>query len=295
MPAARSGYLDDWRIGALSKPHGLFYVMAEDVAVVSKTKRKVRTKESTRAPWRGLSLEAEVEAAALRPLARPQALTAFSVAPDAYLIVPAVRRGSAWRLVHDLQDSQFSTDLPLTLAYWKRAGKVFAERRSEGAGETLLDNLNYRNTLSAQLESGGWSARSRSRTKVVYNESGDSLKAARCSPPVVANQSLYWINAATEEEALYLCGVINAPCMAGAWRLSKTSRMHFDKSPWRSVPVPKFDPTDSRHRGIVAAAKRVEDAAAVASAGTAAEVHDDGLHHELDSAVASVLPRYANL
>ena len=296
MPAEESGYLGDWRIGALSKPHGLFYVMAQDVTTLSETTRGIRTKESTRAPWRGVSLEAEVEAAALRPLARPQALTAFSITPDAFLIVPAVRRGRAWRLVDDVQDTQFGADLPLTLAYWKRAGQVFSERRTEGAGATLSDNLNYRNTLSAQLESGGWAVRgSRGRTKVVYNESGDSLKAARCSPSIVANQSLYWLNAATEEEALYLCGIINAPCMAGAWRLSKTSRMHFDKSPWRQVPVQKFDSNDRRHQEVVAAAKHLEEAATVASAATAAEVRDDGLLHQLDAAVESLLPRYANL
>lgn len=296
MPAEESGYLGDWRIGALSKPHGLFYVMAQDVTTLSETTRGIRTKESTRAPWRGISLEAEVEAAALRPLARPQTLRAFSITPDAFLIVPAVRRGRAWRLVDDVQDTQFGADLPLTLAYWKRAGQVFGERRTEGAGATLLDNLNYRNTLSAQLESGGWAVRgSRSRTKVVYNESGDTLKAARCSPSVVANQSLYWLNAATEEEALYLCGIINAPCMAGAWRLSKTSRMHFDKSPWRQVPVPKFNANDRKHREVVAAARHSEEAATVASAATAAEVRDDSLPHQLDAAVESLLPRYADL
>lgn len=296
MAIEPSAYLDNWRIGAQSKPHGLLYVLKEAVDPVDKMTRKIRTKRSTKPPWRGLSLDAVVEVEALRELATPQALDRFKVNPDTYLIAPLVADGkSRLRIVAGVDDEQFAADLPLTLEYWKRASAEFHRRRAESAGATLLHNLDYKNTLSQQMAAIRWSkSRSRSRTKVIYNESGTSLKAARCSPAVIANQSLYWLNAETEEEALYLCGIINAECMQAAWRASKTAQMHFDKSPWRKVPVPRFDGEDRQHRAVVESARAIE-AALLNSSDAPLEVREEDDFARLDRAVSSLMPRYAGL
>ena len=61
----------------------------------------------------------------------------------------------------------------------------------------------------------------------------------------------------------------------------ETSKLDFDKSLWRHVPVPKYDPDSKLHRSVAEAAREMEQGAS--ESGWA----------ELDRCVSALLPDYA--
>ncbi len=216
-----------------------------------------------------------METEILLPLIRSQELRAFRVEPVCtYLIAP--RRGE--RLLDLVVDQAGRARYPHTSEFWARAESIYQERRTAKAGATLAKNLDFRRTLSAQLGRQG-----ADRRKVLYNASGKSLRAARVPLECIGNQKTYWAVLDSDEEALYLCGVLNARCMQDAWREGKTSKLDFDKSLWCHVPVPKYDPDSKHHRSVAEAAREMEQGAS--EAGWA----------ELDRCVSALLPDHATL
>ncbi len=235
----------------------------------------VPTKMATKKPWIGTERVAHVEREVLMPILRSQELRPFCAAPCAWLIVP---RSADGLRVLDLEDPEFRRLWPRTRQYWADAERAYAEHRSPNAGATLAENLDYKRTLSRQLE---YFERRPGRRKVFYNKSGMTLRAAHGSVNLLADDKLYYLVARSEREALFLTGVLNAECMQDAWGESKTSKMHFDKSPWRHVPVPEYSGGDSLHKSIADAALKVEKNPEVG-------------RMELERAVRLLLPDYAH-
>ena len=265
-------YEREFRIGALSKPQPL--LLAVEVRREAGDLVEVRTKLGTKRPWKGIELKGVVESEALLPLVRSQELQAFRTAPvRTFLIAP--RDGAT---ILDLTaDEDARTRFPRAFEFWKRAEAIYRERRTAKAGATLAENLDFKRTLSNQLAKSG-----SERRKVLYNASGKALRAARVAIERTGNQKTYWAAFDSDDEALYLCGVLNARCMQDAWREGKTSKLDFDKSPWRHVPVPKYDADSEVHRAVAESARRMEENGA--ESGWA----------ELDRCVSALLPDYAS-
>lgn len=271
-PSKASLYEPEFRIGALSKPQPL--LLAVEVGRVDGDLVEVRTKLGTKKPWKGIELKGLVESAALLPLIRSQELKAFMVAAVCtFLIAP--RDGST--ILNLTVDEEARTRFPATFEFWKRAEAIYRERRTAKAGETLGDNLDFKRTLTNQLARSG-----SERRKVLYNASGKALRAARVAVEQTGNQKTYWAVFDSDEEALYVCGVLNARCMQDAWREGKTSKLDFDKSLWRHVPVPKYDRHLAPHRQVARIAREAEDGPT------------EAIWKELDVAVGRLLPDYAS-
>ncbi len=206
----------------------------------------------TKTPWKGLNMTATVEKDALLSIVRSQELKAFKTETNKTFFLAPLEKGKL--LSPDRQ--KYKDNYPKTLDYWKRADKIYRCHRSSKAGETLFDNLDWKGTLSTQLEP----AKKERKFKVIYNKSGNILQGAIVSGKQVVHESAYYLVTDYMEEALYLCGIINAPVMQDVWQESKTSKIAFDKSPWRHVPVPRYKPNNKEHKAIVSAAKEVEQA-----------------------------------
>lgn len=270
--------------GALAEPRALLYVHPDEVRPSMRHDGRVdiTTVRSTKGKWADQILFGTIERDALLPVATPDGLDAFAVRGDMLLIVPSAREGPgrARRRILDLDDPEFRQALPHTHRFWAKANKIYLEGRSAKAGETLSGNLDYGRTLSNQF--GGAAGARAQRRKVVYNKSGlKRIRAARAPAGLIVNGSLYYVMAASEDEALYLCGILNADCMQAAWVASKTARLHFDKNPWRAVPIPRFDGSVRRHAAVVQAARQAE------------RQLTEQTRRGLDRAVAQVLPDHA--
>ena len=86
--------------------------------------------------------------------------------------------------------------------------------------------------------------------------------------------------ARNEKEALFLVGILNAECMQESWEESKTAKLHYDKSPWRHVPVPEYAQRNPLHRKI-----------ATLSLGIEKDINAD--RFELECSIKELLPKYA--
>lgn len=272
-PSRPSLYEPDFRLGALSKPQPL--LLAVEVRDQGPGLAAVRTKLGTKRPWKDIELHGVIESEALLPVLRSQELRRFVVDPVCtFLIAP--RDGTT---ILDLAaDESGRVRYPRTSEFWDKAEAIFQERRTERAGATLAGNLDFKGTLTKQLTKAGLEHR-----KVLYNASGNTLRAARTSVETVGNEKVYWAIVDSELEALYLCGILNARCMQDAWREGRTSAHDFHKSPWRHVPVPKYAPDSEVHLAVAESARKME--VGTSESGWA----------ELDQCVADLLPDYATV
>ena len=288
LPKDRSSvYEERIKTGCTARPHALLYVPADEIIPVEGEPGtiKIQTRTSSKRPWKGLSLEGTLEGKTLLLVASSRCLEPFRIHPNMYLIVPHLVSGEGAIELLETGDARFPADLPHTHGFWKTAERIFLKYRSPTAGKTLLENLDRYNTLSGQFHPRtGLRNVSAGKTKVFINSSGSHrLKAARETIALLADSKFYWVNFPTEEEALYLCGVINADCMQPAWLASKTSKMDFHKSPWRKVPVPGFNPRNPTHRKISQIALKCEKDFSPGSRNRT----------DLDSAVRRLLPNHA--
>ena len=110
---------------------------------------------------------------------------------------------------------------------------------------TFTERLNYMNDLSDQTPAAP--------IRVVYPTSGMHVYAAIVTDPrIVIDYTLYCCSVATESEAHYLTGVLNAPILTTLVRpymsYGKDER-HVCKHVWKLI-VPTYDPTDPRHTDI---------------------------------------------
>ena len=300
----QSVYFSEFKMGALSKPYCLLLVSKEKAIPVDDYSCVITTYPSKKGPWKGHFEEATIERSSLIEIATSKALKPFQISSDMFLLVPLVATKKNELIIADLDNDEFELQLPLLHKYWERADLFFQEHRTVSAGETLSRNLDFKSTLSKQLRlcinlksdqkleivqrqlpsDRFGTDQSVELKKVFYNKSGGDkaiLRAARGASKLIAGETLYWLMAESENEAAYLCGVINAPCMQNSWRASKTSKLHFDKNPWRSVPVPKYDDDDILHEKIASLAKSAE------------MDYTDDIARDLSHAVSNLMPQHA--
>jgi hypothetical protein len=138
-------------------------------------------------------------------------------------------------------------------AWWRRAEQLWNEhRRSERL--SLLQRVDYQHGLSGQFPSPPH--------RVVYNGSGQYLAAARVSnPEAIIEHKLYWAPCRSEEEALYVVGVLNSPVVTELSAPLQSRGEHnprdFDKIVFQ-LPIPRYDPESALHVRLVALARRAE-------------------------------------
>ena len=110
---------------------------------------------------------------------------------------------------------------------------------------SLMERLDYQATLEKQLPIPG--------LRVVYNRSGMHICAAKLRDrrAIVAN-GLYWASMRTEEEADFVCALLNSPATTDLTRpmmsYGKDER-DIHKHVWE-LPIPTFDPGNAMHRRI---------------------------------------------
>ncbi|MFA0783631.1 MAG: hypothetical protein YYHSYBAR_002022, partial [Candidatus Fervidibacter sacchari] len=156
------------------------------------------------------------------------------------------------------------------LADWLRKADVIW-RKHRKSQEELLDYLNWQGKLTAQSPTGVY--------KLLYNTSGthlcscvvDARDVSRWKVydlPVqgfIADTTSYWLETKDEDEAHYLCAVLNAPCVdefikpfqtKGAFGAQKgKGERHIHRRPFEVLPIPLFDPKDKRHQRLAELSK----------------------------------------
>lgn len=130
--------------------------------------------------------------------------------------------------------------------------------RKKGDRTTLLEWLDFQRKLSSQFPPAP--------LRVLYSASGKIPAAAllRDSAAVIEHK-LYWAPVEREEEGLYLAAILNSD---QARRRVERQQSRGQRGPRDfdnllvELPIPKFDPSVSVHRALVAASAEAEEVAA---------------------------------
>ena len=290
FPEMLSAYAaDGWRQGATIVPKVLTEAATVEPGRYPDT-RRITTARSDKNPWNGVQPRTgEVPAHWLIPLLNSKQLLPFGLAQRLEtVIVPCDKDG---RL------------LPAEVArqsdFWAELDDLYREHRGLGSNtpKTLTDQIDYASKLSAHLP-----LRRRERHFVVYPASGDVMRAAHIRQGLaVTSSGIYRRPMGSIEEARYLVAVLNAPSLEKAFRLCRTSGRHFQKAPWRSVPIPAWDEGNSIHRDLAALAELAEETVAAmdlpggqvaASKRIRERLAEDGTSAEIDSLVRVILPKH---
>ena len=291
-PQGPSGYLpSEFRQGATIVPHVL--LLASVVHPQGRRRVSVETVRSKHQPWAAVRpQEIEVPRTWISRLYRSQDLFPFAVSDSpAQAVIPANEAG------------ELALESATSEPGWRRLSQLYEIYRGKGRNtpRTLLGRIDYGGGLSTQPRDGAPEMQ-----MVLYPTSGDRMRAARVAPgSVVVDSSVYWHTATCDSEAGYLIALLNAPSLRRAYKHARTSGRHFHQHPWRRVPIPRFDPEDSRHSRLAELCGEAEagalqvrlqfpDAGQVkVSTEVRARLVKDGILERIDALVASLLPKQA--
>jgi hypothetical protein len=197
-------------------------------------------------PWKLLpDLTGVVETEFIRPFFTGDNAYPYRTGPAQMVVLPIGKSGI-------LQPSQIDLHPGLS-QWWERAETLWMEYRSSER-LTLMQQLDFQSKLSKQLPIPP--------LRIVYNRAGMHLMAAKVknSRAIIAS-GLYWASMETEEEADYLCALMNAPVTTETVRpfmsYGKDER-DIHKHVWE-VPIPKYDPDVPAHRRLAELGKRAEE------------------------------------
>lgn len=252
---ARSPYHARFAQGATVVPRALFVVeeQAAGPLGIAAGGRAVRSAKSAyeKPPWRDLPrLEGIVEADFIRPLYLGESVLPFRLLPALRCVVP-------WNGERLLNGEDPRIDMyPRVAAWWREAERLWLANRSSDR-LSLLDRLDYRAGFRHQFPVTG--------QRIVYAKAGMHLAAARVTDlEAVIDHKLYWAIAGSDEEALYLCSILNSPTVTERVRplmaYGKDER-DIDMAVWR-LPVPIFDPARPEHQRLVTLGRLAEGLAA---------------------------------
>ena len=234
-----------FRQGASITPKVLT-VVSEAKPAGQRDEMLVTTQRSNNEPWNQVKVqEGIVTKTWVRSLLTSSELLVFACAqtlPRA--IIPTSRDGT------------LDKDAIANSEFWASLDKIYEEHRGIGrrTPKTLLSQLDYSNKLTSQLE-----RRSNRKIMVLHPTSGDVMRASRSRPgTAVIQHTIHYYMCGKADEAAYLVALLNAPCLSRAFSECRTSGRHFTNSPWRSVPIPKYDETNPHHKKLANLCKRAE-------------------------------------
>lgn len=258
----RSPYADRARNGATIFPRRLFFVVEDPlrgpVTAANSIRTNPRRGTHDKEPWRSLDLEGLRQQTVERMHLFDVAL-GESVAPYCMLdTLPALLPISDDRTMIRLAGDRSRID-PASMQWrmrerWRYVSEVWEQRRST----TLADQLDHMGKLSTQL---AWRSSSDDESRgprVLYAASGHPTAAPCSDPSIIVENSLYWLPTRSEDEALYLCGVLNSLTLRrliepyvpqGQW-----GPRHVHTHVW-NLWIPPYDAEDATHRTLVEAAQ----------------------------------------
>ncbi len=237
----KSPYAPFFTQGATFVPRVAFVVSEQTSSPlgISQGRVAVRSLRSVqeKAPWKDLpDLVGVVETEFVRPFFTGDNVYPFRVGKPMLAVIPCDKTSLLGQENIDLY--------PGLQQWWSQAAALWEENRAND-GMSLTERLNYQSTLSKQLPI--------SPLRVVYNRSGMHICAAKLRErrAIVAN-GLYWAAMRSEEEADYICAILNAPATTDLTRpmmsYGKDER-DIHKHVWE-LSIPTFDSDNATHRRI---------------------------------------------
>jgi hypothetical protein len=252
----QSPYFEHILNGATIYPRCLWFVRPVQALVIDRRRPQLETdpqiEPQAKAPWKGIRLQGSVEAEFLFATLLSDDMLPFGWRQRSLVVLPlsgrkllsaddAIRQGKAG------------------LARWlEKADAIWRKHRK--SQEELLNYLNWQGKLTAQSPTGVY--------KLVYKSRGTHLYACVVDTrdvsgwqvyglPVqgfIVDHACYWLETNSEDEAHYLCAVLNAPCVDDAIKPFQTKGLlgerNIHRAPFEVLPIPLFSRRDERHQRL---------------------------------------------
>jgi SAM-dependent methyltransferase len=210
-----------------------------------------------KSPWRELDgIESQVEAEFLRPALLGESILPYRVLQSFEAVVPVAADGTVLDAAAALGEMRGHEKL----ARWMEAAESVWSEHSANPAMSLIKRWDYHGGLSNQFPIGP--------LRVVYAKAG-SLPAACVirERRAVIDHMLYWTKPETEQEAYYLCTILNSETSrARAEQYQSRGQFgarHFDKVMF-NLPIPLFDRRQELHLELAAAGAHAEIVAGLA-------------------------------
>lgn len=248
---AGSEYASRFRNGATIFPRVLFMVREQPTgplgAPYGQTMVRSQRSVTEKLPWKELAaLEGPIEDEFLRPVYLGESVLAFRALEPRLAVIPR-------DVDRILDSSDAEIDQYPGLAEWWRQANALWEKHRTNAKLSLSAQLDYHSKLSAQYPIPS--------QRIVYGKSGMHLAAARVvDHRAVIDHKLYWAAVQSDEEAWFLCAILNAAATTQATRplMSRgKEERDIDTYVWQ-LPIPLWDEENPTHRRLAELGKQAE-------------------------------------
>ena len=266
----RSPYYESFTQGATIVPRQIWFVepVIHPTLGIDPSAPQLRTSsraiEKAKEEYKDVRIEGRVENKFLYLVATGTELVPFGHLELPLCVLPIEPAGNEFRLLHSAEAGSRGF---LYLREWlQKAEAIWSRKRGEKAKKMdLYAWLDYAGKLTKQNP--------KSKYKVLYNTSGTYLVSCIVNNEpeqvsingvnlqtsgVVADAKTYFYDTDNEEEALYLCGFLNAPTIDKLIKPMQSRGLFGERDIHKKVlelPIPKFDPKNNIHKNLVELAR----------------------------------------
>jgi len=246
-----SVYKDRFYNGATIFPRLFFFVEQQEANPLGLAAGRVRLRSlrsaNEKKPWRHLpTLEGVVESEFVRPVILSECVLPFLVTEPIRAVIP-------WESTKLLGGDDNGIEVYPGLAdWWGQASRCWEANRSND-DMNLVQQLDYMSKLSKQFPMP--------KLRVVYNKSGMHVVASKLrNRRAVVENGLYWAATSSEDEADYLCAILNSPAtteLARPFMSYGKDERDIAKHVWQ-LPVPEFDAGNDVHMTLARLGRSAE-------------------------------------
>ncbi len=266
-----SVYHSKFNQGATIVPRFMWFVEPSaktGFGVINHSKPSLKTEASildtAKTPWKGHDLQGSAEAKYLYASLLANNLIPFGCINFNLVVLPIEPYMGKSKIV----DSKRALNLGDTGAHewFGKSEMLWKESKKEGSSFTIYERLDFHKLLTCQQPKGLYN--------VVYNTSGTNLTASVIDTTgsveliaegletqgFIADAKTYIFQTDNEDEANYLCAVLNSDYVNAAIKPYQTKgtwgARDIHRRPFEVVPIPKFSSQDKKHLKLASLSKQ---------------------------------------
>jgi len=273
-----SPYLTRMIQGADIIPRCFWFTRVPPVArIVDHTRPQLESDQNlerlAKKPWKGLRVRGSVEREFLFSTLLSSHLVPFGYESLSLIVLPFSYTDEGKILL--TRAAAAESGKPGLAEWLRRAEAHWSAHAKEGSiVKSIYERLDYYTKLTMQTPKGPH--------KLLYNADGthlcscvlntsseaDTLNDLRLGG-FFADQTTYWFETESRQEAHYLCGILNAPCVDIAIKPFQTKgsfgsqsgkgERHIHRRPFEVLAIPTFVRDDPTHKAIAAISQRCHD------------------------------------
>ncbi|RMG79034.1 MAG: hypothetical protein D6712_20325 [Chloroflexi bacterium] len=255
--------------GATMYPRNLCFVVPEDNPSSPAVKTDPAFDKVAKTPYKGVFLRGIVEDAFYYATLLSKHLVPFGYERLHAVALPFLYEDGEWR---EMGDDDFLYRYPQSGEWFRQAAQHWEKYSKDGETKSFAERLNFHNTMVNQNP--------QHRYKVIQNTSGTNISAAvidlqalnlivhgRQARAFVVDCTTFYYDAASADEAHYLCAILNTDSVNQAIKpyqpQGSMGPRHIQRTPFEACGIPPFDPNNDDHRALANLSREAHEVVAL--------------------------------